>query len=245
MPYKNVFKRYEIKYLITPRQKERLLQIANGRLCQDSFGKSTISNIYFDTPSRLLIRRSLEKPIYKEKLRLRSYGTADENSTVFAEIKKKYYSVVYKRRISAPLNEAMESLCGKGFSESGQISSEINYFLSLYKPLLPSVFISYDREAYVEKGVSDLRITFDNNIMFRDYDLSLCKGAYGTSLLEENQILMEIKTAGAIPLWLTSFLTEEKLYKTSFSKYGRAYETLCRNNNAERANYTHKEKIYA
>ena len=88
MSYQNTFKRYEIKYLITEQQMELLKELMYRYMLPDKFGKSIISNIYFDTPSKLLIRRSLEKPIYKEKLRVRSYGTATDDSTVFIELKK-------------------------------------------------------------------------------------------------------------------------------------------------------------
>ena len=80
----------------------------------------------------------------------------------------------------------------------------------------------YDREAYFGEG--DLRVTFDHNVRYRTEELTLGTGLYGTPLFSRGEVLMEIKTGAAIPLWLTKILSEEKIYKTSFSKYGTAYE---------------------
>ena len=192
----------------------------------DEYGKSTICNIYFDTPDFLLIRRSIEKPVYKEKLRLRSYGTPTSDSTVFIELKKKYRKVVYKRRISLSERDAMSFLVDRNPVCEGQISNEINYFLDHYEGVAPAVFLSYEREAFYGKTDHDLRITFDSNILWRDSDLSLCKGVYGAPLLDQGQVIMEIKVAAAMPMWLVKFLSENKIYKTSFSKYGTAYKTF-------------------
>ena len=224
MAFQFIFKRYEYKYLITGEQKRRLLDIMAEYLIPDSYGRTTIRNIYFDTPSRLLIRRSIEKPAYKEKLRVRSYKQADPDSTVFVELKKKYDSVVYKRRIA--VSEATSSFWLSGNKPSaltGQIVDEVDYFLHYYTDISPSVFLSYEREAFVCPKESGLRITFDENILARQEDMSLCSGVYGDPLLPGGSILMEIKCAGGLPLWLTGFLSREKIYKTSFSKYGKAY----------------------
>lgn len=190
----------------------------------DRYGKSTIRNIYLDTPDYLLIRRSIEKPVYKEKLRIRSYTRADDTSTVFAELKKKVNSVVYKRRLALPQNEAMDWLTkGTPPKNQSQIYREIEYARQLYTPLQPSVFLSYEREAFYHKENPDFRITFDENILFRTHNLSLTKPVEGQRILEEENIVMEIKCAGGIPLWMVQILSQEKLYKTSFSKYGTAY----------------------
>lgn len=226
MSYQTVFKRVEMKYLISKAQQQQI----KNRMCEhmdcDEYGRSTICNIYFDTPNFLLIRHSLEKPIYKEKLRLRSYGVADENSTVFLELKKKYKSVVYKRRIDMKEKEAMRYLCeGEPISDT-QITREIDYFRSQYDSPQPAVFLSYEREAFYAKEGPNFRITFDENILWRDSDLSLCSGVHGEPLLSRGQVLMEVKTGGAIPLWMASLLSENHIYKTSFSKYGNAYRNI-------------------
>ena len=222
-----VFKRYEYKYLLTIEQKEKILKSMEPYMKLDAYGKTTIRNLYFDTDTYLLIRRSLEKPIYKEKLRLRSYAQTDSDSQIFVELKKKYKKVVYKRRISMSEEEAMLWFRHNITPDKkSQILNEIEYFLQYYKKLHPTMFISYEREAYYGNDNTDFRITFDDNILCRQTDLSLRCGIYGTPILPDGIVLMEIKCSGGIPLWLTSILSNEHLYKTSFSKYGTAYRTM-------------------
>ena len=225
MAYQATFKRYELKYLLTRRQKEAVLQAMRPYMRLDKYGRTTIRNIYFDTDTYRLIRRSLEKPAYKEKLRIRSYQTAAPEDPVFVELKKKYQSVVYKRRVVLPEQEALQS-----FRENtplplqSQIADEIEYFRSYYSPLRPTAFLSYEREAFRMTDGSDFRVTFDENILCRNRDFSLGSEIYGVSLLPEGCTLMELKTPGGLPLWLTSVLTRFRIYQTSFSKYGTAYQ---------------------
>ena len=227
MAFQTVFKRYELKYMLTGEQKRRVVEAISPYMKLDKYGRTTIRNLYYDTDDYLLIRRSIEKPVYKEKLRIRSYEKAENDSTVFVELKKKYDHVVYKRRISLPQNEAIKWLSGeKPLSEHTQISGEIDYFSEYYGSLHPVVFLSYEREAYYSKDGTDFRVTFDDNVLCRENDLSLNSDIYGTSIMPENTVLMEIKCSGGIPLWMTKILSEEKIYKTSFSKYGTAYKTL-------------------
>ena len=227
MSYQAVFQRFELKYLLTPEQKERILQAMAPYMALDQYGRTTIRNIYFDTENYRLIRRSIEKPAYKEKLRIRSYAKARPDSTVFVELKKKYEDVVYKRRLPVTEEEALLWVTGKMHcKDHGQISKEIDYFLSYYETLRPTVFLSYEREAYYCKDGGDFRVTFDDNILCRREDISLESDIYGTSLLEDGKVLMEIKCSGGIPLWMTSVLSQERIYKTSFSKYGTAYEKM-------------------
>ena len=146
---------------------------------------------------------------------------------VFAELKKKYNDVVYKRRIALPNREAIIWLAGeKHCTQHTQIVKEIDYAVQLYGTLHPTVFLSYEREAYYCNDGSDFRVTFDDNILCRQEDLSLESAVYGTPILPEGKVLMEIKCSGGIPLWMTQVLSKEKIYKTSFSKYGTAYQTL-------------------
>ena len=227
MAYQSVFKRYELKYLLSQEQKEAVLRAMQGKMKLDKYGRTTIRNIYYDTDTYLLIRRSIEKPAYKEKLRIRSYSRADPDSTVFVELKKKYQSIVYKRRISLPEEEAMQWVAGKHHChDHTQIANEIDYFLSYYQTLHPAVFLSYEREAFYSTDESDFRVTFDDNILCRQEDLSLESQVYGTPILPEGKILMEIKCSGGIPLWMVQVLSKEHIYKTSFSKYGTAYQTM-------------------
>jgi len=227
MGYQMTFKRYELKYLLSGQEKEQILQSMKGYMKLDSYGRTTIRNIYFDTDTFRLIRRSLEKPVYKEKFRVRSYQPVCQEDPVFVELKKKYRSVVYKRRLVLPQSQVMNSLgCGKPLPVNSQIGKEIRYFQKYYGSLLPVVFLSYEREAYYALDGSDFRVTFDENILYRENELSLGSKIYGTPLLEKDQTLMEIKTAGGIPLWMSRALTQNRLFKTSFSKYGLAYQRM-------------------
>lgn len=227
MAYQAVFKRYELKYMVTKAQKQRLLEAMAPYMALDKYGRTTIRNIYFDTPNYRLIRRSIEKPAYKEKLRIRSYAQAKPDSEVFVELKKKFSGIVYKRRLSMTEDEALRWISGGDHRpEDSQIAREIDYFLGFYEGLRPTVFLSYEREAYYCRSGGDFRVTFDDHILVRQKDLSLEHPPGGIPILEDGLVLMEIKCAEGIPLWMTEALTRERIYKTSFSKYGTAYQTL-------------------
>lgn len=218
------FKRREIKYLLDDDEYNSLKERLQARLVEDEHGRSTICNIYYDTPDFRIIRKSLEKPVYKEKLRLRSYGTAEAEDKVFVELKKKYNGIVYKRRETLTLAQSDEYLAGHTKAPCDtQIFREIDWFRDYYGNLKPAMYISYEREAYYSLENPDLRITFDRDIMYRSYNLSLAAGVEGESILEAGQHLMELKAGGAIPVWLTKILDELGIYPVSFSKYGRAY----------------------
>ena len=227
MSYQAVFKRYELKYLLTHPQQQRILEAITSRMEPDAYGRTTIRNIYFDTASYRLIRRSLDKPAYKEKLRLRSYGPAQPDTPVFVELKKKYDGLVYQRRLTLPEAQAVDWIRNQSpCPQDCQIGREIDYFLQFYGDLRPTVFLSYDREAYYAQDGSCLRITFDENIRCRRTDLSLESPVGGISILSPDTVLMEVKCDGGMPLWLAQLLTKEQIYKTSYSKYGTAYQTL-------------------
>lgn len=218
-----VFKRVEKKYLLNQEQYKELTKLLQNHMIMDQYGKHTICNTYFDTENYQLIRASIEKPLYKEKLRLRSYGVPKESSKVFLELKKKFKGVVYKRRQEMTYDQAFLYLYYGVHPASSQILKEIDWFLTFYNPA-SKVNISYDRFAFYHKEDENLRITFDNNILCRDYALDLKKGVWGKPLLRENQYLMEIKIPGAIPIWLNNELTELEIFSTSFSKYGSWYK---------------------
>ena len=227
MAFQTVFKRYELKYMLTPLQKEKILEAMSPYMKLDKYGRTTIRNIYFDTDNYRLVRRSIEKPAYKEKIRIRSYSQATADSTVFVELKKKYEKVVYKRRLPLCEEDAIEWVCGKkACPVDTQISREIDYFIDFYGKLNPTVFLSYEREAYYDKSGGDFRVTFDDNILCRQTDVNLCSTTYGTPILPEGKVLMELKCSGGIPLWMARVLSRERIYKTSFSKYGTAYSVL-------------------
>ena len=221
-----IFKRYELKFLMDARQYQHLQPLLLRKMTPDAHGRSLVQSLYYDTPDRRMIRRSIEKPLYKEKLRLRCYGVPEKGSghPVFLELKKKYDHVVYKRRVQVTEAEGLQPCSVEMSPLDRQIMREIGFTLSRYPELEPACLISCDREAWCGREDRDLRITFDRNILWRDTELDLCKGRLGRSLLTSSEVLMEIKTSRAIPLWLTDFLSSEKIYKRSFSKYGKAYE---------------------
>ena len=234
----NVFARHEIKYLINYEQRKLMEQGMAEYMKPDPHGQSTICNIYYDTPDYRLIRRSLEKPVYKEKLRVRSYGQVNSTDNVFVELKKKYKGIVYKRRIEFSENLAMAYLSGKVKDGSSlwlseprdrQIAKEIDYFKSFYGNLEPRVYLNYDRCAYFSKTDPNLRLTFDRHIRWRNTDMRLTAAPGGIDLLDRGYSLMEIKTATALPLWMVDIMNKGDMKKANFSKYGRAYESIERN----------------
>lgn len=224
MAVQTVFKRREIKYIVSAEQRSELLDRLAPYIEQDSYGRHTISSIYFDTDDDRIIRTSLDKPIYKEKLRLRCYGSAEKASdTVFLELKKKFKGTVYKRRIAMKLYEAQDYLrYGIPPEKDSQIFREIDWFMNFYHPY-PKIMIAYDRLAYTGRDDSALRITFDMNIRARRDRLSFIEGSGGDMLLEDGFSVMEIKICNAMPLRLSEILSEAEVFPTSFSKYGTEY----------------------
>lgn len=222
--YIGVFRRVEKKFVIDELQFRKIMDSIGERMTQDKYGESIINNIYFDTKDFRIIRNSLAKPVYKEKLRLRGYGDMTDTSDAFVEIKKKFKGVVYKRRINLEYREALDYLLYNIQPENtSQISREIDWFIHYYTGLEPKMFISYDRQAYYSKEDPNLRITFDTDITWRDYDLDLRRGVYGQLLTNPGEYVMEIKFVNSMPLWLCRLLSELKVYKTSYSKYGNAF----------------------
>ena len=217
----NTFERFEEKYLLNAAQYEAVMAGLRGRMQPDLFGRSMVSSLYYDTPDYHMIRTSLEKPDYKEKLRVRAYGIPTPESNVFVELKKKFDGIVYKRRVELPLPQAKLLLAGKKTEPNTQIKREIQYFLRFYQPE-PSVFLSYRRVAYTG-AESGLRITFDDDIRFRTDALHLTAGIWGQELLQPGMTLMEVKAPGAMPVWLCELLNRNGIYPTSFSKYGVCY----------------------
>lgn len=222
------FKRYELKYMLTASQVLMLKQAMREHMEEDRFGHSMIRNLYLDTDSFRLIRQSIEKPLYKEKLRVRSYGPAREADGVFVELKKKFDSVVYKRRLTLPCGQALEALKnGRPLPAIGQIAREIESFRGFYGPTLrPAMFLSYERDAFRANDGSEFRLTLDTNIRWRTDRLNLGSDCEGSTLLEPDQVLMELKTAGGMPLWMVHFLSEQGIRKVSYSKYGTAYARM-------------------
>ncbi|MBP3760400.1 MAG: polyphosphate polymerase domain-containing protein [Ruminococcus sp.] len=231
----NTFARKEIKFLLNMEQYENLMETLQEYMNPDEYCKGGkeygIYNIYYDTPDDYLIRESLSKPYYKEKIRLRSYySPASPDDTVFLEIKKKVGGIVTKRRVSMTLAESDEyfatrkkPVAKKYITE--QVFKELDVFLDNY-PIAPKQYISYQREAFFGKDNKDFRLTFDRKITERRFDLRLDKESYGNYIIGADQRLMEIKVSDSMPQWLVNKLSELKIYKTSFSKYGRAYQNF-------------------
>jgi len=226
-----VFNRYEKKFIVSEEQyrelRTRLTEYMEAdEHCQGD-GTYTICNIYYDTPDNELIRRSLDKPVYKEKLRLRSYGTVTPENKVFLEIKKKYEGLVNKRRTKLRLAEAYTYIESGKKPEyqsymNAQVLNEIDALLKR-KQIVPKLFLSYERVALFGKDDHDFRVTFDKNIITRRYDLGLHYGVYGDQLLPEGIRVMEVKISNAMPLWMTKILSDMKIYPASISKYGTEY----------------------
>ena len=222
---KYTFKRVEKKYLLSAEKFQALRARLDEYIMPDEYFSSTVCSIYYDTDDYELIRRSIEGPVYKEKLRLRSYNVPAEDGEVFVELKKKYKGVVYKRRVRMRADEAEPYLAMQAPApKDTQITREIDWFLKTNRPT-PKAFIACDREAYVAVSDPELRITFDFNMRWRDTDLHLTHGADGEPLVGPGEVLMEIKIPGTAPLWLASMLSELEIFPTGFSKYGSCYRS--------------------
>jgi SPX domain protein involved in polyphosphate accumulation len=234
---KTTLKRFEKKYMIDKNQIDDLMGLIGKYIKPDEFDRYTICNIYYDTGNYELIRRSIEKPAYKEKLRLRSYGTPGAADNVFFEIKKKYKKEVFKRRISMSAADFQNySKYGVAPEASEQVLSEIEYFMSVYNPQ-PKIYIAYERSAFTGTRDDGLRITFDENIRFRNDDLTLEDGDSGQVILDNNKCIMEIKTLGSMPIWLSHALNELNIFPHSFSKYGHCFQNYILNNNGSAFNF--------
>lgn len=223
---KNYFNRYEKKYLLNKEQSEQVKQEVNRRMILDEYGRHQIHNIYLDTDSFQLIQTSLEKPLYKEKFRIRGYGDGLEMTT-FIEMKKKYKGIVYKRRTAFSQEEITQFVKDIELPESidNQIMNELIWAQSRYH-FIPKMYIGYQREAYFQDDSDDIRITFDDHIRWRTDDLELAAHEDDLTITDKHAVLMEVKVADAMPLWLTACLNVGKIYPLSFSKYGACYKQM-------------------
>ncbi len=226
MAYANTFKRREMKFLLTQPQYNIVRKEIEQFMTEDNFGLHTILNIYFDNDNDDLIRQSLGKPMFKQKLRLRAYGkTVGDSDTAFLEIKKKFRGITYKRRLELPYKELFDyCVFNVKPSLNCQVFDEIDA-LKTRMSLVPKIVICYDREAFFSNDDDEFRVTFDSNVRFRRTDLDLRAGDYGETLETAPFRIMEIKSAGAVPLWLVHILSENKIYHGSFSKYGSIYQS--------------------
>jgi len=224
--YQQVFRRTEKKYLLTPDDFKNLLELVEPYLNKDKYFKGTNCSIYFDDQNNYLAMHSLEKPLYKEKVRVRSYGVPTLDDMVFIEIKKKYKGVGSKRRIPVKLEDFYQYLkTGKLETSSPQIKRELDYCFKFYH-LEPRLFLAYDRISYCGKDNPAFRVTFDQNIRSRETDLFLEHGDKGELYFDDDTIVMEVKALGSYPLWFVHALSKLKIYPASFSKYGRVMTKL-------------------
>lgn len=242
---KEVFSRTEEKYIITKSLYEDIIKELEGKMEADCYSRNgkfyQICNIYYDTADNNLIRTSLQKPNYKEKIRLRSYGTPNKKSMVFLEIKKKFKGCVHKRRTEFTLEEAYK-FAGTGNIPyikdymNYQIINELSYAINTYK-LMPKVYIAYQRRAYFGIDNSEFRVTFDRNIISRREDIALEYGVFGERVIPENEMIMEVKYGERMPLWFIEILRKHNLNKTSFSKYGTEYTNYIKKEHREVKKY--------
>lgn len=225
MAYANTFKRREMKFLLTADQYRLLFDEVSRYMTEDEFGLHTILNIYLDSRNDDLIRNAINKPAYREKLRLRAYGkSVTDDSQAFLEIKKKFRGISYKRRLEGNYKELFDYITNGSIPEDhGQIFEEIDYLKGRLS-LEPRIVICYDREAFFGNEDNEFRLTFDGNIRYRRDDLDLRSGDSGESFGCAPFRIMEVKSAGSIPLWLVKILSENKIYQGSFSKYATIYQ---------------------
>lgn len=220
-----IIDRFEQKYFITDSDYKKLMRKINDKLEKDKYFKETIYNVYFDNDSNELINRSMDKPMYKEKVRLRSYEIPKNDTVVFLEIKKKFDDYGNKRRIEITHKEALDYIEKRKIPKCNkQIMNEIDYCFNKYN-LKPIVSINYDRLAYYFKEDPSYRITFDNNVRYSFNDVSL-KDLSDSNLLFENGYIMEVKTLNGLPLWFNKILDELRIYPTSYSKIGKIYTSI-------------------
>lgn len=222
-----VFERKEIKYLLTQQEYDALLREIEPYLQKDHYFEETNCSIYFDNDLHYLAVHSMDKPLYKEKVRLRSYNTPKLNDKVFLEIKKKFNGVGSKRRVEMPLKDYYQYVDTglSGHTSNPQIQKELDYCIA-QNHLKPVLYLAYDRRSYNDRATNQLRITFDANVRYREDDLRLEHGSHGQQYFTQPMYVMETKTMGAYPMWLVHALSHLNIYPTSFQKYGSVYQKI-------------------
>lgn len=221
-----IFKRLEKKYLLTKEQYTELMSRIGSELIPDEYHECMVQNIYYDTSEYRLVRASIDKPVYKEKLRLRCYNNVTPEDSGYLEIKKKYEGVVYKRRERMNLKDAMDFVENPPEKPDTQIGQELAWFVKFYGELKPAMYLNYERLAYLLAYDRTVRITFDSDIRWRTDNVTFFDGPRGELLMSGGEVLMEIKTVGALPISFVRILEELKIFPVSFSKYGAAYKIL-------------------
>lgn len=218
-----VFNRYEYKYVLDQYQFKNIQKHIMLYMDEDAYNSINkgykIYNLYVDTIDNNMIRTSLAKPKYKQKLRLRSYNKFENsNDIIFIEIKKKVNGLVNKRRSKITYFDAVNFIKTGRIPEikeymNVQVLRELEYILMMDSYEIKTE-ISYSRSAYFNKNDRDLRISFDSNINSTRHE---------NIYFEDNQYLMEIKAESSMPFWLSTYLSKNKIKSSSFSKYGRDF----------------------
>ena len=219
-----IFERIEKKFMMSEEQYQALLPFLKAHLQKDLHDETTVCNIYYDTPDYALIRTSIERPPFKEKLRLRSYGIPSDSDPVFIEIKRKLNGIGYKRRISLPFAEAKKLLKGNAVTcDNPQIQAELLAFIERYHPK-PMVYLTYRRYAMIDPENTQFRVTIDRDLQYRTTDPEAPSNDGMKPILKDpSMVLMEIKALGAIPLWFTEELNRLQIRQAPFSKIGTCY----------------------
>lgn len=227
MGIKKVFERKETKYILTAQQFPAFFSELQQYMEIDQYGLHTIQSLYFDTNQDDFIRHSIQKPDYKEKFRVRSYGIAKKEGLVFLEIKKKVKGIVYKRRLPLTYAEFLMWQQTNVLPESilnSQIGLEIQWLFKKHPDLTPRVCIAYDRYSLFYEEDDQFRVTFDQNIRFSTEGMCLHAPQNEQLVAPEMGILMEVKAMGAYPLWFVELLNRHSIRKSSFSKYAQTYQ---------------------
>ncbi len=230
----STFKRYERKYLVDGDTLQKIMPTLLEYMDSDPYcigGKEyRIYSVYYDTPNHDVIRQNSSKPVYKEKMRVRSYYEHNEpDEKVFMELKKKNEGVGNKRRIKLR-NREIAPFINEGILPetkdylSAQVAKELQYFLKM-NPVQPALYVQYDRMAFFGKEDKNFRMTFDRNLRTRRSNFTLGESEEDEFLLPENTYIMEVKILGAMPLWLTHLLSEYSLFSRGFSKYGARFKS--------------------
>lgn len=222
-----IFQRKEKKYILSYDKYNELMKYLDIYMTRDEYGLHTINSLYYDTNTYDLISWATRKPKYREKLRIRCYGTDYVNAPYFLEIKKKVNGIIYKRRVSLDFDETKE------FIENGTLPAvdsftdeltlmEVNRIRN--KKVIPSAMVNYDRIALFGNENPDFRVTFDFNMRWRTDRLNFLTDDSGHIIAPEVDIIMEVKILKSYPLWFAKILSDLEIYPQSFSKFGQVYK---------------------
>ena len=234
-PLETTFKRIETKYVVSKKILDKLVQDLKKYLVEDDYPISTISNIYFDTEDFAVLQDDDFGNKRKEKVRMRTYLSQPKaDSQVFLEIKTKDQEGIGRkyRLLSTP--SSIINFITKGHLDASitdtVVIEKVKKLQHDYKlAIKPRMYIYYDRYSLKEKKYIEgydyhkIRITIDQNLIYRDENVSLFAGNHGAPLLDSNTVIMEIKAPGNKPQWLQDILDKYGLMEHKFSKYSCAY----------------------